>query len=172
MLAAVSPDTAQRLHPNDRRRVIRALEVYYLTGETISQSKTLDTGVLRYNAIVIGLHMDRKMLYERINRRVENMFAQGLVDEVRLLLANGVSSECQSMQGIGYKEIISYLKGEIDLSTAQEQIKQTTRHFAKRQLTWYRKMPYIKWVGIDDFDSYNKMLVYIYNCVAKKFCLK
>ena len=140
-LAAVLPAVAARLHPNDLRRVIRALEVYYLSGDTISQDKLLHQQELLYNAVVIGINMDRQLLYQRINERVDMMIEQGLVNEVASLLSSGISPNCQGMHGIGYKEIIKHLHGEIDLSIATENIKQATRNFAKRQLTWSRKMP-------------------------------
>jgi tRNA dimethylallyltransferase len=168
LLAKVSPSTAGRLHPNDTRRIIRALEVHHIGGETVSTTK--EPSVL-YEALVIGLTMPRDKLYDQINRRVDLMMANGLVDEVRRLLAAGVSANAQAMQGIGYKEIISYLQGDSDLPTAVSRIKQATRHFAKRQLTWYRKMPYIEWVEVDKFDNYNKMMAHIYSKVAGKFNL-
>lgn len=93
----------------------------------------------------IGLGWERSVLYERINRRVEIMMEQGLYNEVEGLLKNGISDSCQSMKGIGYKELLPAVRGEISLDEAADKIKQNTRHFAKRQLTWYRKMPYIRW---------------------------
>ncbi|MBP2627680.1 MAG: tRNA dimethylallyltransferase [Firmicutes bacterium] len=171
-LAEVVPTAAARLHPNDLRRVIRALEVYYLSGDTISQNKLLDQQKLLYNAAVIGITMDRQLLYHRINQRVDIMIEQGLVNEVALLLKSGISPDCQGMQGIGYKEIVSHLQGEIDLSTAIENIKQATRNFAKRQLTWYRKMPYITWFDVNDFSDYNTMMETFYNFIAGKFNLE
>lgn len=170
-LAQVVPSAAARLHPNDLRRVIRALEVYYLSGDTISQNKLLDQQELLYNAVVIGLTMDRDLLYRRINQRVDIMVAQGLVDEVTMLLAQGVPANCQAMQGIGYKEIVRHLQGEIDLATAIENIKQATRNFAKRQLTWYRKMPYITWFDVNDFTDHTTMMETFYKLVAGKFNL-
>jgi tRNA dimethylallyltransferase len=169
-LAEAAPETAARLHPHDLRRVIRALEVHQLSGETISRQKA-PTGELVYDAVVIGLTMDRQKLYQRINQRVDAMVAQGLVDEVTRLLAEGVSPAAQAMQGIGYKEIAAYCRGESDLPAAIDKTKQATRNFAKRQLTWFRKMPYIKWVDIDEFASPEKMLGYIYSHVAGKFHL-
>lgn len=170
-LAEVVPTAAARLHPNDLRRVIRALEVYYLSGDTISQNKLLDQQQLLYNAVVIGITMDRQLLYHRINQRVDIMIEQGLVNEVAMLLQSGISPDCQGMQGIGYKEIVSHLQGEIDLSTAIENIKQATRNFAKRQLTWYRKMPYITWFDVNDFTDYNTMMETFYKVIAGKFNL-
>lgn len=142
MLRKVNPDAAERLHINNFRRIIRALEVYHLGGEQISEEKASE---LAYDVFAIGLGWQRSVLYERINRRVEIMIEQGLYNEVEGLLKNGISDSCQSMKGIGYKELLPAVRGEISLDEAADKIKQNTRHFAKRQLTWYRKMPYIRW---------------------------
>lgn len=169
-LAVVDPETAARLHPNDRRRIIRALEVSELGGESISQEKKLQG--LVYEAAVIGLTMDRAALYRNINLRVDHMIASGLVEEVEGLLKRGISPECQAMQGIGYKEMVSYLQGHIVLAQAIENIKQATRNFAKRQLTWYRKMPYIQWFAVDECTDYANLMESIYRYVAGKLGLK
>jgi len=171
-LAKALPATAARLHPNDLRRVIRALEVYYLSGDTISQDKLLNQQELLYDAVVIGITMDRQLLYHRINQRVDMMIKQGLVQEVAMLLHSGISPNCQGMQGIGYKEIVRHVQGEIDLATATETIKQATRNFAKRQLTWYRKMPYITWFDVNEFSDYNTMMETFYKIIAGKFNLE
>lgn len=171
LLLEADPAAAARLHPNDLRRIIRALEVHSLGGENISQRKLAGCHQLVYDAAVIGLTMNRQHLYDRINRRVDNMIAQGLVEEVSSLLAAGLSPACQSMKGIGYKEIIAYLSGEVSLSAAIDAIKQATRHFAKRQLTWYNKMPYIHWVNVDDCEDAKILLPIIYKHIAGKFCL-
>lgn len=144
MLAQANPEAAARLHPNDLRRVIRALEVHHLGGSEVSRSKAGS----RYDAYVAGLSWDRNQLYDRINRRVDIMLQQGLLQEVQGLLSSGVPPECQAMKGIGYKEILPVLssgEGSSDLAAAVEKIKQNSRHFAKRQLTWYRRMSYIHW---------------------------
>lgn len=171
-LAAVAPATAKRLHPNDQRRIIRALEVYYLTGTTIQETQTAPAAQLQYDAVVIGLTMERSQLYARINQRVDLMLEQGLLAETRRLLADGVPLTAQAMQAIGYKEIVEHLTGEISLSDAVDNLKQATRHFAKRQLTWYRKMPYIDWYDVQSFPSYTVMLETIYRHIAGKYALK
>jgi tRNA dimethylallyltransferase len=171
-LAQVSPDTAGRLHSNDLRRIIRALEVDHLSGDTISQRKMVNSNQLMYDAVVIGLTMERSLLYDRINQRVDDMIAGGLVDEVACLLKKGIHADSQAMQGIGYKEIIAYLQGEINLETAILNIKQATRHFAKRQLTWYRKMPYIEWFDVTSFKNHSEMMVSFYKSIAGKFHLE
>ena len=147
MLEEVDPETAARLHVNDFRRVVRALEVWRLGQERISSDKREDG--LVYDACVIGLRSDRKILYERIEKRVDAMIAAGLEEEVRRLLAGGVPQSARAMQGIGYKEMAAYIDGEVSLAEAVANIKKATRHFAKRQFTWYRKMPYIHWLDID-----------------------
>ncbi len=154
LLSEVDPQSAERLHVNDFRRVIRALEVQHFGGEQISQRRQAGNGELSreelcYETIVIGLERDRQELYERINRRVEMMFEAGLEDEVRRLLEGGLARDTQAMKGIGYKETASYLSGEMSREEAIELIQKSTRHFAKRQLTWYRKMPYIEWLAAD-----------------------
>jgi tRNA dimethylallyltransferase len=168
-LTKVVPEAAARLHPNDLRRVIRALEIFYLSGGIVSQEKLIEEHKLLYDAVVIGLTMERSLLYERINQRVDLMISQGLVDEVASLLERGVSIKCQAMQGIGYKEIVRYLNREIDLPIAIDNIKQATRNFAKRQLTWYRKMPYIIWFDVNKFANHQDMMESIYREIAGKF---
>lgn len=146
MLEQVDPETAARLHVNDFRRVIRALEVKHLGGEQISDAKSTEPV---YDAYVIGLSWERSQLYERINQRVDIMLANGLLTEIRQLLTSGVSPYVQAMKGIGYKELLPVLLAETvtneALQAAIDKLKQNSRHFAKRQLTWYRRMPYIHW---------------------------
>lgn len=171
LLEQVSPETAARLHPNDLRRIIRALEVYHLGGDTVSQSRTYTNDKAIYDAVVIGLSMDRPLLYERINQRVDCMIASGLVNEVTLLLAKGLSINSQAMQGIGYKEIVRYLHGEYDLVTATNNIKQATRNFAKRQLTWYRKMNYVEWFDVFNI-SHRELVERITEFIKQKYTLR
>ena len=149
LLARRDPETAARLHPNNVRRVIRALETFYCGGERISQDSAHRKGETVYDAFVIGLVRERAHLYERINERVDAMFAAGLVDEVRRLLASGVGRDAPAMKGIGYKETAAYLAGEMSKAEAVTAIQTATRHFAKRQLTWFRRMPYIHWYDAD-----------------------
>lgn len=169
MLAKVDAVAAARLHINDFRRVIRALEVYHLGGEHISQVK-LSPEDLAYDAEVIGLTMERSKLYQRINQRVELMMESGLVKEVEALLHQGIRADAQSMKGIGYKEIVLHLEGKVSLDEAVEQIKKSTRHFAKRQMTWFRKMPYIQWYEVDKMEP-EYLMGKIYTELAGKFSL-
>lgn len=149
-LAEIDPATAGRLHPNDLRRVIRALEIYVYTGVPMSQTVSPSQGKTRFPTLKIGLTMrDRHLLYERIGRRVDRMLELGLVEEVKTLLAKGIRGDLISMQGIGYKEIIEYLQGRVSLEEATEAIKRGSRRYAKRQLSWFRRDPDIHWFEVD-----------------------
>ncbi len=152
LLQKVDPQTAAQLHFNDFRRVVRALEVKTLANEHISKKRENGTK-LPEDTYVIGLYRDRKALYERIEKRVDVMLATGFVNEVQGLLASGVSPDCQAMKAIGYREIYTYLTGRIDFPSAIAEIKKATRHFAKRQLTWFRKMPYVHWYAADQEET-------------------
>ncbi|PWK06599.1 tRNA (adenosine(37)-N6)-dimethylallyltransferase MiaA [Tumebacillus permanentifrigoris] len=145
----IDPTTAARLHPNDVKRIIRALEVYETTGKPMSQAYAEQPPEPKYDALVVGLNLtDRAVLYDRINRRVDLMLEQGLIEEVQALLAKGYSRDLQSMQGIGYKEILDYLEGRLTLEEATDAVKQGSRRYAKRQLSWWRRETDIHW-----FDS-------------------
>ena len=135
---------------NDFRRIVRALEVAASGEEHISRQKAWEEeGTLSYDAYVIGLRRDRQKLYERINRRVDVMVSEGLFEETERLLQQGITRDMQAMKGIGYREAVMFLEGSASREEAVEKIKLSTRHFAKRQMTWYRKMPYIHWYDID-----------------------
>lgn len=149
-LQAVDPETASRLHPNDIRRVIRALEIYHFTGKTVSETVSPSKGDTLFPVLKIGLTLnDRELLYRRINDRVDLMVREGLVDEVKSLLNRGIHGELISMQGIGYKEIIDYIEGRVTLEEAIEQIKLGSRRYAKRQLSWFRRDRNILWFEVD-----------------------
>lgn len=155
-LAAVDPKTAERLHINDVRRVIRALEVYRLTGVPFSQQPQLQADApFRYR--VATLTMDRATLYRRIEQRVDEMIASGLVNEVRGLLACGVPAEVQALKGLGYKELVPYLRGECSLEQAIDEMKLGTRHYAKRQLTWMRREEDVLWVDALSGSAYEQL---------------
>ncbi|ELK39562.1 tRNA (adenosine(37)-N6)-dimethylallyltransferase MiaA [Brevibacillus agri] len=167
-LADVDPITAQRLHPNDVKRVIRALEIYESTGYKMSDFQ-LRAQHSPYDLVMIGLTMERAVLYERINRRVELMIEEGLVEEVRGLLDKGYDASMVSMQGLGYKELIPYLYGEITLEKAINDIQQRTRHFAKRQLSWFRRIPEVQWFDMTDPAGQAKSVETIKQILAGKF---
>jgi tRNA dimethylallyltransferase len=162
-LAKVDPETANHLHPNDIRRIIRALEVHAVLGVPFSRLK--GKGTPRYDALWIGLTMSREQLYERINRRVDLMLEQGLVEEVKRLKEQGFHSGLTSMQAIGYKEIISYLEGNTPLEEAVRLIKKGTRQYAKRQLSWFRRLPEIHWFDVSRSKTFEEIL----RLVAGKF---
>ena len=156
MLAEVDPETAARLHLNDVRRAVRALEVYRLTGIPFSKQPQIQTDS-RFKYRIATLTMDRSMLYSRIEKRVDIMIEQGLVEEVRLLLAEGVPADCQAMKAIGYKEIVPYLRGESDWTDTDYLLKLNTRHYAKRQLTWMRREDNVLWVDSSMPDAYDRL---------------
>ena len=166
-LRVVDPDSAERLHPNDQRRIIRALEIYHLTGTTLSEQLAGQKKTSPYELCIIGLTMDRALLYARINERVDAMIAEGLVEEVKGLLDRGVPADAVSMHGLGYKEIALYLHGHLSLEEAVELLKRDTRRFAKRQLSWFRHMKDIHW--IDSSENFHKNLQMIHGIIAGKF---
>ncbi|KAB8138813.1 tRNA (adenosine(37)-N6)-dimethylallyltransferase MiaA [Gracilibacillus oryzae] len=145
-LKRVDPEQADKIHPNNERRLIRALEVYDRTGITMTeQQKQQDESL--YDHYIVGLEMERSILYHRINERVDNMMKQGLTAEVQHMIEQGLENS-QAMRGIGYKELIPYVKGEMPLEAALESLKRNSRRFAKRQYTWFRnKMP-VHWYNI------------------------
>ncbi|HAU32091.1 MAG: tRNA dimethylallyltransferase [Desulfotomaculum sp. 46_296] len=154
LLEEVDPRTAARLHPNNLKRVIRAIEVYYNTGTPISILQDEDSlKPEKYTLFMFGLKMNREDLYLRIEKRVDKMIADGLVEEVSNLLEDGYSPELTSMQGLGYKEIVPYLKGITTLEEAIFTLKRNTRRYAKRQFTWFGNDPRVHWLdtaGIPD----------------------
>ena len=147
-LRAVDPQSAARLHPSDRKRIIRAMEVYLETGQTITQHNLRTQSIPpRYKPTWFALEdADRKDLYRRIDRRVEDMLEQGLIHEIRQLLASGISPRATAMQAIGYKEFIAALEGQVSMVEATAQVQQASRHYAKRQLTWFRRNEAIHWL--------------------------
>ena len=161
-LEQVDAVAAARLHPNDLKRVIRALEVFENTGVSITeQMANHGPGEPRYDALTIGLTCSRTELYERIDRRVDKMMAQGLVDEVRVLAAAGYGGSATSMQALGYKEIIGYLEAEYDLPTAIEILKRDTRRYAKRQLSWFTKNKDTLWYDRGDWPDIRDLALHI-----------
>lgn len=148
LLRSIDPDAAARLHLSDRKRIIRALEVYYETGQTIT-AHNLKTQAIppRYTPLWLGLDFaDRAELYRRIDLRVEIMLQQGLIEEIRQLLASGIPQKCTAMQAIGYKEFVTALDGQCTIEEAAEEVRKSSRHYAKRQLTWFRRNKNIHWL--------------------------
>ena len=148
LLETIDPDSAARLHLADRKRIIRALEVYYETGETIT-AHNLRTQAIppKYRPLWLGLDFaDRSELYRRIDLRVDIMLRQGLVEEIRALLAEGIPAKCTAMQAIGYKEFVAALEGHCSIEEAADEVRKGSRHYAKRQLTWFRRNKAIHWL--------------------------
>lgn len=170
MLKKVDPAAAEAIHVNNVKRVARALEYFHQTGECISKhNETESKKESPYNAVYFVLNNDRKLLYERIDKRVDKMFEEGLVSEVEHLKEMGCNKEMVSMQGIGYKEIFAYFDGEYDEETAKYIIKRDTRHFAKRQLTWFKREKEVVWINYQDYDcSADKMLSAMTDIIKKR----
>ena len=162
MLAEIDPASAASIHPNNVKRVIRALEFAQESGSSIAAHNIEQRErEAAYNAAFFVLTMDRQKLYERIDLRVDLMMERGLLEEVERLRQMGVSRDSTAMQGIGYKQIYGYLEGEYSLEEAVRLVKRDTRHFAKRQLTWFRREKGVHWVNIDEFDSSKAMWDYL-----------
>lgn len=158
-LKEIDYETWQRLHLNDRKRIIRALEVYYQTGVTMSEQIKRSREIPpQYDFWLIGLRMEREFLYERINRRVDKMFENGLLSEVKKLVEMGYDKDTTAMQALGYKEVLSYLRGEISLEEAVYLIKRDSRHYAKRQMTWFRRLENVVWVDVAEDDTPESLL--------------
>ena len=165
-LRSLDEESANRIHKNNTKRVIRALEVC-LSGEKMNDfSKDLKFND-KYDPIIIVLNRERDHLYERINKRVDIMLEKGLIDEVKNLLNMGYSKDLISMQGIGYKEIIKYLDGEYTYDEAIEVIKRDSRRYAKRQITWFKRYESARWFNLDEYNDFNilekDVLTYIEN---------
>jgi tRNA dimethylallyltransferase len=151
-LSTFDPLRAEKLHPADKKRVLRAMEVFYLTGKTISDhDRESALAPPRYESLKIALsYKDRQKLYMRIDERAEIMVKQGLLDEVSALLERGIPQNSTAMQGIGYKEMALHINGEISLEEALESIKRESRRYAKRQLTWLRRDGSVRWIFRDE----------------------
>ena len=148
LLKQADAASAERIHPNDVKRVVRALEIFEVSGK--KKSDISDGRNALYDYLAVAVDYPRAELYDRIDRRVDAMFESGLVDEVKALLAEGVDKNCQSMQAIGYKEVIDGLQNGYSQCTMRDIIKQNTRHYAKRQLTFFKKLPGIIWLNKEE----------------------
>lgn len=153
MLKEVDPESARQIHANNRKRVIRALEFYRLTGQKISEhNETERAKESPYEFCYFVLNDDRKKLYDRIEKRVDQMLEMGLLEEVTALKNKGYTKDMVSMQGLGYKEMLNYLNGECSYEEAVSILKRDTRHFAKRQLTWFRRERDVIWIEKEQYD--------------------
>ncbi len=158
-LTRIDPETAERLHSNDMLRIIRALEIYEITGRTISEFHQKHNFSDRpYSTLKIGLHMERELLYERINQRVDEMIIAGVLDEVKELLEKGYSPGLKSMQSIGYRHMVDFIQGKVTWDDTIRILKRDTRRYAKRQLTWFKADSEIVWVEPGDLKK-NQRLV-------------
>ncbi len=170
MLEKTDPESAKTIHQNNLRRTIRALEYFHETGEKISaHNKTQRENQSPYQFAYFVLNTNRRILYDRINRRVEQMAAAGLKEEVEGLLAQGYDASLSSMQGIGYKEMVEHLRGKFSFDEAVGLIQKNTRHFAKRQLTWFRREKEVLMVDYQAFDNnQDKILAFLLNNLREK----
>ena len=158
-LRAIDPEAAEQIHPANHKRVIRALEVYLETGKTFSEHNR-QTQLIppKYDPVWIGLdYKNREALYARIDQRVEEMFEQGLVQELKDLLTKGIPSQATSLQAIGYKELFPYLDGIGTLEQAKEEIQRSSRRYAKRQRTWFRRNEKVNWIELDDIPNFDEI---------------
>lgn len=153
-LTEVDPDQAEKIHPNNHRRIIRALEIYEITGKTMTEHHAEQSKDPLYDVKFVGLDMDRKLLYERINKRVDVMMEQGLLQEVKQLYKEGYA-KCQSMRAIGYKEFIPYFEGEQSINRSIELLKRNSRRYAKRQFTWFKNRLPIQWYQLTSSNRIN-----------------
>lgn len=152
LLLTVDPESAKQIHANNVKRVIRAIEFYRQTGERISEhNKREREKKSPYDFLYFVVNTDRDILYQRIDKRVDDMVEQGLVDEVKKLKDSGCTKDMVSMQGLGYKEILDYLQGEYSLEEALYLLKRDTRHFAKRQITWFKREKDVRWLNLPDY---------------------
>ncbi|WP_412759085.1 tRNA (adenosine(37)-N6)-dimethylallyltransferase MiaA [Neobacillus cucumis] len=170
-LQKIDPESATQIHPNNVRRVIRALEIFQMTGKTMKEFQSNQQPDLLYETALVGLTMDREMLYDRINRRVDLMIEQGLLDEVKSLFQKGLR-ECQSIHAIGYKEIYDFLDGKMTWDDAVEQLKQNSRRYAKRQMTWFRNKMDVQWFDMTDVNNLSKKIGEISQYVEGKLQVK
>lgn len=158
-LKRIDPEAAQKIHLNDLKRIIRAIEVYEYTKTPISKHQEVSReNPPIYNFAVFGLKMGRERLYERINKRVDSMFERGLIDEVKKLVDLGYEGNSTAMQALGYKEVLSYLRGEITLDEAVYIIKRDTRHYAKRQITWFKRVENMRWIDLDEEEDLDDII--------------
>jgi tRNA dimethylallyltransferase len=168
-LRSVDPKTAQLMKEITARRVIRALEVYRITGKPLSQLQFEEAPAQEFEAYQVGLLWERKELYERIDERVERMLASGLVDEVKGLMAKGYTKKMNALNTVGYKEVFDFLEGSIDHEEMKRLIKRNTRRFAKRQMTWFRRDPRIVWMRVSGDAWLESCRQRITEAVKKRF---
>lgn len=170
LLAQVDPESAKKIHPNNTRRVIRALEIFHCTNIPMDDHLKQQENKLLYDVALIGLTMDRDVLYQRINHRVDLMVENGLMNEVKQLYDQGLR-DTQSIKAIGYKEIYDYFDGKVSYDEALNQLKQNSRRYAKRQLTWFRNKLDVKWFDMTPPLKHEQMVNEIFSYIAGKLKL-
>ncbi|HJV32014.1 MAG TPA: tRNA (adenosine(37)-N6)-dimethylallyltransferase MiaA [Bacillales bacterium] len=170
-LSKLDPESARHIHPNNVRRVIRAIEVFHTSGKSLTEIQKEQQPDLLYDTALVGLTMEREMLYNRINARVGLMIEEGLLKEVGQLYQSGLRN-CQSIQAIGYKEIYDYFDDLVSLEDAIENLKQNSRRYAKRQLTWFRNKMDVKWFDMTDMSDFPKKIIGISRFIEGKLQIK
>lgn len=168
-LNELDPLTAGRIHPNDRKRILRALEVITTENQPLSTDKAAQ---LQYDCLAFGLTMERQALYHRIDQRVDQMVEQGLLAEIDAVLTQGLTANATALQAIGYKEVIAAIQNNLPLEMAVEQVKMASRRYAKRQLTWFRRMSYLEWIELDATSTMDMALDLILRRVAERYAIK
>lgn len=166
-LQTVDPDWAKKIGPNDKQRILRGLEIYEMTGIPLSRLIKKRRKISKYYPYYIGLKISREQLYKRINHRFDAMIRHGLIDEVTSLLDRGFDPTSNALRTIGYKEIIEYIQGKLSLDQAIGRTKQRTRNYAKRQITWFNKMPGVHWFNPDNPGTINAIIR-----TVNKVCIK
>lgn len=167
-LIEADPQASGRIHPNNVKRVVRALEAIHLNGIPLADFSSVNTKTTDYDTLLIGLTRDRSELYQRIETRVDHLMASGLLEEVKSLKDLGFTSADIAMKGIGYKELLDHLAGEYDLPTAIDLIKKNTRHYAKRQMTWFKRYPEMQWFNLSEDHSEHDTMEKIMSWLNKK----
>jgi tRNA dimethylallyltransferase len=168
LLCKKDPCAAERIHPNNVRRVIRALEICKTSGKTFTQVNAESRREPVYDALVLGIETDREALYKKIDLRVDIMMQKGLLEEVRRLYKKGIGKDTTAMQAIGYKELVEFLEGKTELLDAVDKIKQESRRYAKRQMTWFRRNEAIEWIKPDSKNALEDVLQKCYDFLGKK----
>jgi tRNA dimethylallyltransferase len=167
-LIDMDPKAAERIHPNNVKRVVRAMEAFRFNGTGLADFASVDKKTQDYDAILIGLTRDRQELYQRIEERVDLLMEEGLLDEVKFLRNMGFTSADIAMKGIGYKELLDFLDGNYDLPMALDLIKKNTRHYAKRQMTWFKRYPDMQWFNLSEDETEEQTMEKIMSWLNKR----
>lgn len=166
-LCQLDPPSAEKIHPNNVHRIVRALEVYEITGVPLSEYHNEKTVPAPFDPLFIGLNIDRQQLYRQIEKRVDRMLEIGLVDEVKTLKNLGYQRTLNSQQTVGYREVFEYLEGELNYEEMERLIKQRSRNYAKRQLTWFGKEKRINWFDLESYKNFAEMVEKIFDFICK-----